>query len=41
VSDETLSRIANWCAAENDLEIEGRTITVGGLFATIRGPLTR
>ncbi len=30
MSDETLSRIAGWCGAENDLEIEGQTITVGG-----------
>jgi hypothetical protein len=30
VSDEILSRIAGWCGAENDLEIEGQTITVGG-----------
>ena len=30
MSDEILSRIAGWCDAENDLEIEGQTITVGG-----------
>jgi len=30
VSDETLSRIAGWCDAEDDFEIEGQTITVGG-----------
>ncbi len=30
MSDEILSRITGWCVAENDLEIEGQTITVGG-----------
>jgi len=30
VSDEILSRIAEWCDAETDLEINEQTITVGG-----------
>ncbi|MCJ7726349.1 MAG: hypothetical protein MUP76_08200, partial [Acidimicrobiia bacterium] len=30
MSEETLSRIAGWCEAENDLSIEASTITVAG-----------
>ena len=30
MSDDTLSRIAEWCGAEKDLEIDERTITVEG-----------
>ncbi|MBU1866301.1 MAG: hypothetical protein KKE89_07785 [Actinobacteria bacterium] len=30
MSDETLSRIAGWCEAEDDLSIDGTTITVAG-----------